>query len=251
LPLGAALALGIEQSDSDFIALIDSDVEICADWFRKLIKYFEQVENLGAVEGVCEEACIYPQSRSRGVNGSQLNPIRENTNRDKINEPYFIEKRGEVTFRDILMRGFIWMVRGGMAMNVILRAEAAKNWAPPLSLHRFEDYHLTQYVLNKRFKWMIVPSVCSTHYGYKARDYLGKLRETYSKCLGDGAGIRVTNALSPFEIATYCFARIMGSFVKLISEGKVESFCRRLLTYVGLFMGYMRYQKYIPCMHAR
>jgi glycosyltransferase involved in cell wall biosynthesis len=138
--LAYARYLGIKFVETDIFAMIDSDTMILPYWYEKLYRILSSDKKIGAVEG-------------RLISSSKLTnqlPLTQIYDRSIILEK---KKVNELSPTFILRRGLWWYVRGETT-NVLIRREVVKDWKPLDNLGAFEDFHLTQHVLRKGYKWV-------------------------------------------------------------------------------------------------
>jgi glycosyltransferase involved in cell wall biosynthesis len=124
-PLALARAKAIRKVTTEFFAFIDDDVEISKEWFKTLTAYMKP--DVGAVQGTL---------LIKGLGKVWDNAL--NKSKRRIYELHLGQ------------RGFLH--------NTLIRTELVRDWNPPPDLSAFEDYHLTQHVLKKGYRWIVVPT---------------------------------------------------------------------------------------------
>jgi glycosyltransferase involved in cell wall biosynthesis len=130
-PLGIARANAIKRVNTEWFAFIDDDIEISEDWFRIVTSRIDS--DIGAVEGT---------TKSCGLGTRFDNAI----NKFAANE--HLQRRREITLGQ---RGFTG--------NTLIRTSIVKDWHPSFSeLSSFEDYEITQHILKKGYRWIVVPT---------------------------------------------------------------------------------------------
>lgn len=129
--LGRARKLGIDLVDTEYFAFIDDDLELKEGWFRKIIRHFSD-EKVGAVQGFIryyvdfmDKLALYTLKRTK--------PIREGR------------------FR-------------GQAGSAIFRTKVVRDWCPPRVALAWEDYLLTQHVISKGYKWLLIRDAQLIHF---------------------------------------------------------------------------------------
>jgi glycosyltransferase involved in cell wall biosynthesis len=124
-PLALARARAIRKVTTEFFAFIDDDVEISKEWFKTLMAYMKP--DVGAVQGTL---------LIKGLGKIWDNAL--NKSKKRVYELHLGQ------------RGFLH--------NTLIKTELVRDWNPPLDLSAFEDYHLTQHVLKKGYRWIVVPT---------------------------------------------------------------------------------------------
>lgn len=134
-PLGLARMRAIKKVSTEWFAFIDDDFIILPKWFESLVKFIDN--DVGAIQGI---------ARTHGL--------------------------GDVFDKDI----FLWNLKNkkinslsigerGFTHNTLIRTKLVRDWKPSRDdLSAFEDYELTQHILNKGFKWLIIPNFNAIHY---------------------------------------------------------------------------------------
>ena len=130
--LGSARKKGLEEATTEWIGFVDSDVVISDKWYSKIIKYISK--EVGAIQG-----------RKLSVVESFRKIEIEKTKRLFKEGSYDLGK-GERGYTDNTI----------IRRNIALKADIE-------NVNAFEDYIITQTVLENGFDWMCVP-VFSDHY---------------------------------------------------------------------------------------
>jgi len=130
--LGSARKKGLEAASTEWIGFVDSDVVISKDWHSKMVKYISN--KVGAVQG-----------RKLPIS----NPFRE------------IEKKKT---QKLFRKGPYKLRKGerGYTDNTLIRRDIAIK-ADIENLNAFEDYIITQKILEEGYEWLCVP-VFADHY---------------------------------------------------------------------------------------
>ena len=130
--LGSARLKGLKEAKTEWIGFVDSDVIISKEWHSRMISYISN--DVGAIQGM--KLSNYEKFR-----------IIENKKLKKLfkNGPYSL-KEGDRGYTD----------------NTIIKRDIALQ-ADIESINAFEDFIITQKVIEKGFKWLCVP-VFSEHY---------------------------------------------------------------------------------------
>jgi len=135
-PLGLARMRAIQKVSTEWFAFIDDDVLILPKWFESLTKFIDK--DIGAIQGIM---------RTYGF-GEDM---------DKELFLWELKNNKKIESINIGERGF--------THNTLIRTVLVRDWKPSRSdLSAFEDYELTQHVLEKGFKWLIIPNFRALHY---------------------------------------------------------------------------------------
>lgn len=208
--LAVARAIGINLVSTEWFAFVDSDIELCNGWFQKLMRYKVIAEKIGAIQG------------------SYWNPFAGNRSKKSVESIRFLRRRKDIKLKDIIKHGLLNVVRG-LTTNTLIKKEAAQDWNPPVSLSAFEDYHLTQHILKKGFKWVVVEHIKSIH--WKQLSYSNAFRSG----VWHGVGARFSGAKSPLEMMIFTPAYLIRK--TLCNEGSDD--CKNLLMEFILQLGWV------------
>jgi glycosyltransferase involved in cell wall biosynthesis len=160
--LAIARKIGIEQVDTEYFAFIDDDIEISRGWFTSMISFIRRRSWVGAVQGsVRYDACHMGKARSFEL----------------------ARRRGEAT--EISERGY--------THNTLLRTGTVKDFDPPKMVHSWEDFLITQHVINKGYKWFKTNHAQASHFRKADRRFLGELHENVLRARWNGAGERLVH----------------------------------------------------------
>jgi glycosyltransferase involved in cell wall biosynthesis len=211
--------LGIKLVETECFAFIDDDdAVILPHWWQTLYNYM--MPNVGAVEG------SYIQLPD--VRGSLHDCLRTgSTSTGSLQRRLSIK---ELTRRDIIIHGLNPL--RSVLSNVIIRREAVVDWRPPRGAGAYEDYLITQHVINKGFRWLVVNEPVALH-GAPPKDKFSKLRSSIRKGLWEGAGIKHTGIPVDF-IALYSLSRLGGALIKLFKDKDVYNLAMRLAFLLSL-----------------
>ncbi|MDH5439027.1 MAG: glycosyltransferase, partial [Candidatus Bathyarchaeota archaeon] len=133
-PLALARMRAIQKVTTEWFAFVDDDVQIGPDWYKQVSAYI--TPGVGAVCGRMTERGL-GSSWDKAVN-EQIRRIRQVTEL----------RRGE--------RGY--------THNTLLRTDLVRDWRPSRDdLEAYEDYEITQHILSKGFRWLVVPNVDAWH----------------------------------------------------------------------------------------
>jgi len=130
--LGSARKKGLKSASTEWIGFVDSDVVISKEWYNKITRYIE--DRVGAIQG-------------------KKLPVREPFRK--------IEKE---RMKKIFNKGVYKLKKGerGYTDNTLIRRDIAIK-ADIENLNAFEDYIITQKVLEEGYEWVCVP-VFADHY---------------------------------------------------------------------------------------
>lgn len=133
-PLALARMRAIQKVTTEWFAFIDDDVYIGPDWYKQVSMYVRS--GVGAVCGRMLQHGL-GTSWDKAVN-QQIRRIRQVTE---------------------LCRG-----ERGYTHNTLLRTALVRDWRPSRNdLEAYEDYEITQHILSKGFRWLVVPNVDAWH----------------------------------------------------------------------------------------
>jgi len=203
--LAWARKIGIGQVDTEWFAFIDSDIKLCERWFEKMWPYTRIVENVGAVQA------IHWQSHA-------------STRFD------FLRKRETVKIHEVFFKGLFSLTRG-LTTQTLIKKDAVKGWNPPRELAAFEDYHLTQHILHRGYKFIVVNDVISQHIISPSKG-----DSSFRWGLWCGAGVRITGAADLKTLIIQTSARMIGA----IRRRSLDT----LKAQIGYLIGYIDYRRY-------
>jgi len=192
-PLGLARKRAIERVETEWFAFIDDDITVTPDWFPSLSSHIGP--KVGAIEGLAKQVGL--------GNAWDDNIFRHSARTSGKLRPN--------------QRGYTW--------NTLMRKSAIEDWSPPYpDLSSWEDYWMSQYVLNKGYDWLLVP-VRATHH------------RTWNKVLTNGIwcgrGLKRKNAHensdSAIDLAKLCSKLSIAPLIVLV---KTRS--PRLSIYTGI-----------------
>lgn len=216
--LGLARQIGIKQVDTRYFAFIDDDVELCKDWFSKLIT-FMSARGIGAVQGFGRFSIDYlDKLQIFALRTIKKEPIREITTR-------------------------------GLTHNTIILTTLVKDFKPPSMVHSWEDFLLTQHIIKKGYKWIAVNQVQMIHYMNAPRNIedglLYVLIKSFQRAKWDGAGSRLVQAktLTRFmfdPIRTILFG--LGATMYTLDP---RTFLVNIVVALGLLIGFFSFRDHI------
>jgi cellulose synthase/poly-beta-1,6-N-acetylglucosamine synthase-like glycosyltransferase len=124
-PIGEARRQAIAKVSTPVFAFIDDDVQISSTWFRTVYPYIRR-RDVGAVAG---------SIRNVGIN--------------RFVDPYIFINRDykEHAYNDRVY-----------THNTLFKTELVKDWVPTYGLNCYEDLDLGNWVINKGYKVLTVPS---------------------------------------------------------------------------------------------
>ncbi len=147
--LGYRRQLGIEHVETDFFAFVDSDIILVPNWQKIMQGYMRPT--VGAVEG--NNLPIYPPALKKYI-------LRTLVNHPRLEEVK-IGERGN-TSNALIRKEAVVGIK--IPSNLLLRKKLCDRiiYTPPESFCPFEDHFITQYILNRGWRWIRVP-VFSLH----------------------------------------------------------------------------------------
>lgn len=142
--LGYRRQLGIEHVETDFFAFVDSDIILAPDWQKIMQGYMKP--DVGAVEG--NNLPVYPPALKKYI-------LKTLVNHPLVEEVKFGE-RGN-TSNVLIRKEAIAGIK--IPSNLLLRKKLCDRivYTSPQSFCPFEDYFITQYILNRGWRWIRVP----------------------------------------------------------------------------------------------
>lgn len=155
-PLGKARQQCIHQVQTEWFLFLDDDVIIDRSFFPMLTQYLK--EDVGAISGR-ENLIGFGRCWDKVIND-----LRQSAGVQDL-------KQGE----------------RGTTVCCIMKTVLVKDWFPsPPELNAYEDYALTQHVLSKGYKWLIVPTPTAKHISWS-------WFMIPRKCFWNGKGIKKTH----------------------------------------------------------
>jgi len=146
---GLAREIGIKEVESDWFAFVDSDVILCKDWYRRIIRNIK--DDVGAVWGVAIPIAPKDRMRCQAMSRFYRRPLKET----------------------MMMEG----KRRGMLHDTIIRSELVKDLKIPRHLHVLEDQYIKQKILREGFTWVATTSAYCYHYADITSRNTRELRE--------------------------------------------------------------------------
>lgn len=159
--LAAARKLGIELVDTEFFVFVDSDIELCDGWFKRIMNHVDS--KTGGVHG----SIIYTREHLT----VWFNWLRNTTAR--FNETFakaYAERVVVCTSQDSrILRG-----RGD---DTLIRTCAVKDWNPSSILSAFDDHMIVRHVIRKGYMWKALLDPMAIDHGVaRLNDWLSKTR---------------------------------------------------------------------------
>lgn len=157
--------LGIQLVDTEFYASIDSDIELCNGWFKRIVSHLEPTTG--------------------GINVSLVHMHEHLTAWSNWLENMMARFKKEYAQTVVIATSKNPPVMRGGAGNTLIRTRLVKDWDPPAILSAFEDHMIYRHILRKGYTWKKILEPLSIHYGVpSAKDWLMKGRWC-------GAGMRL------------------------------------------------------------
>ena len=210
--LAVARKVGIKQVDTRYFAFIDDDVELCGGWFKKLFALITNRERIGAVQGFTRYFVDYL---------------------DKIQISELRFRKGN--YREVTGRG--------LTHNTIILSRLVKDFKPPPIIHSWEDFLLTQHIIEKDYKWIEAYDVQIIHYmnapcSLKENFFSGLVKE-YNRAKWTGSGARLVRARTLPSIIFSFFATIYYGLLAMIFMLDPRTLIVNIVTALGLLMGFL------------
>uniref|UniRef100_A0A7J3YTX9 Glycosyltransferase family 2 protein n=1 Tax=Ignisphaera aggregans TaxID=334771 RepID=A0A7J3YTX9_9CREN len=209
--------IGIKLVETELFAFIDDDAIVLPYWWQVLSKYM--VPKIGAVEGSCIQL--------PDIRGELRDFLARNTAPIKLTKRLSIK---QITKGDVILRG-LNPVRSVLS-NVVIRKEAVIDWRPPIKASAYEDYLITQHVINKGFYWVVINKPVALH-GTPPKDKFSKIHSSIRKGLWEGAGIKHAGIPVNF-IILYSLSRLGGAIIKLFKNKDIYDITMRLAFLLSL-----------------
>jgi glycosyltransferase involved in cell wall biosynthesis len=208
IDLAIARRIGGLMADTEIACYIDDDV-IIPPCFKsiisRLIELLAKNDRVGVVAFV---PC------SRGLVTSSVH----------VKVSRIIKPLRHLSPMQMLKRG-IHVYSRGFTFFFCIKRKLIKTWNPPPDLSAYEDYHLSQHVLNNEYLWVEFSFPCVIH----MKDYKFKGLYRYLK-QGLWEGANAVRAGIPLSyIMLHVLGRLMGSLYKRNLN--------QLITYIGYLIG--------------
>jgi len=206
--LAIARKIGGLVADTEIVCYVDDDV-IIPPYFKtiisRLIKWLAKNDRIGVV-------AFCPCSKGSVTSSAHVKVSR------------IIKSLPHLSPIQVLKEG-IHVYSRGFTFFFCIKKKFIESWNPPLDLSAYEDYHLSQQVLNNGCLWIEFSYPCVIH----MKDYRFKGLYRYLKQgLWEGANaIRVGIPLS--YIMLHVLGRLIGSLYKRNLN--------QLITYIGYLIG--------------
>jgi len=219
--LALARQMGISAVDTDVFAFVDSDVELSQGWQSKMMAEMG-LGKVGALQGT--EADPY-DARDLNPETKDLLPL------------------SAVGYRSILRHGLFNLVRG-MTTQTLILTELVRDWHPATSLTSFEDYSLTQHVLNKGYRWVRAGGVVSAHHKYPEKGG-NKFALVHDWYVWGGAGARFSGIPTRLVLVNL-FARVAGASLRYLRR-KISFEQMLLITtmQLSILQGFLMSNRYL------
>lgn len=136
-PLGLARMRAIQKVETEWFAFIDDDVQLTETWFNTISQFCQH--DVGAIQG---------RMYIKGL-GKEWDKDVNAFERSKGIQKLHLKERG-------------------YTHNTLIRTKLVKDWKPSRAdLSAWEDYEITQHVLSKGYKWLVVPVEAYHHKSWK------------------------------------------------------------------------------------
>lgn len=135
-----------------------------------------------------------------------------------------------------MRKGLLDQIRG-LTTCVLIKRELVDDWAPSKILSVFEDYTLSQHIVNKAHNWLIVDNIQSAH--WRPLTY----SSTFKDGLWNGAGAWYTKAKSSLEMLIFTPAYILKKSLLNKKNRDSKNALMEIVLQTGWLMGYFCYRK--------
>ena len=206
--LAYARYIGIKLVETEWFLFHDDDAVLIPGAFKRITKLLK-LGKAGAIE--------------LGTFGlSNIGKIAlPHVDQEKPYQLMFKKHIDEVTISEVIKQGLIYLTRG-FTFATFIRTNIVKDWVPNPNLGALEDYSLTQWVISKGYKWILVDEPLVLHIGVYTKSHLESLSVWLKKGLWHGSNVRYVEM--PRSLALiHSIARIMASIRNLvIKDSPVE-----------------------------
>ena len=140
--LAEAQRIGIRYVDTRYLALIDDDIELSEGWFRKMMSFIKDANQVAVVQGFTRYHPSY------------------------MDKPRLLElsrRKGRV--KEI--------TDGAYTHDAVLMTKAVKDFDPQKIIHSRGDFLMLQHVVRKGYKWFEMNQAQATHYRGSDKSYFG------------------------------------------------------------------------------
>ncbi len=199
--LAYARYIGIKLVETEWFLFNDDDAIIIPGAVRRAKKLM-QIGKIGAIE-----------LGTFGLKAS--NSIHLTTIPNDEKPILFIKKSiHDVTIDDAMFKGLMYLTRG-FTFSTFVRKDIVIDWKPHPNLGAFEDYSLTQHIINKGYLWVLIDEPLVFHVGWYAKDYLTGTYNQIRKALWHSSSLRYVD-IPHKMILTHSLARIISSLKNMV-----------------------------------
>ncbi len=194
--LAYARKIGIEEAQTKYFVFVDADVVLPDDWIQDMWLYMRE---------------------NTAIHGRLY---RNDTHRDYL-------RYNELLSLSVNIRMF--------THNTIIKKDAVEKWKPSEEINAFEDYHLTQHIIENGGSIKVVP-VLGFH-NHQGSDF--------KAALWAGAGARQTGRFKKLRHIVWSATKMVGGGVKrTLKTRKIWFMSYGIKQGVGLVFGYLLYKRY-------
>jgi glycosyltransferase involved in cell wall biosynthesis len=233
--LAYARYLGMKFVETDIFAMIDSDTMILPYWYERLHYLLNNYENIGAVEG-------------KIISADKLLEFNLLLNTNVSNIIFYKKNINELNSYFILKKGLWWYVRGETT-NVLMRYDVIKDWKPPKYLGAFEDFHLTQHVLRKGYRWVRYDGdIVAIHFESMKNLIDIFLVKPIKKGLWHGSNIYILHRNKEISYSLILLDNIRGiinSILKIFTKRERINYISSLLFTMAMILGILTKDRYV------
>ena len=206
--LAVARKIGGLIADTEVVCYVDDDV-IIPPCFKQIISRL--VEELAKTDRIGAIA-FNPCSKEHAVESKRIGISRT------------IRLLQHLSPMNVLKRG-IHVYSRGFTFFFCIKRKLIETWSPPSDLSAYEDYHLSQHVVNNGYLWIEFSSPCVIH----MKDYRFKGLYRYLKQgLWEGA-----NSVRAGIPLSYLVLHVLGRLVGSLYRRNLNQF----ITYIGYLTG--------------
>jgi len=206
--LAYARYIGIKLVETEWFLFNDDDA-IVLPGASRIVERFMRIKKVGALE-----------LGTFGLNS---------TNKVLINKVYvdkaptllFKRKTNNLTLNEVVKNGLIYLTRG-FTFSTFIRTDAVKDYVPNPYMGAFEDYVITQHIINRGYAWILVDEPLVLHVGWYTNNYLQGIKVQIMKALWHGSSVKYANIPRKL-LFIHSISRLISSTREIIANKDISS----------------------------